>query len=411
MTDSSTRREFLQTTGGAMAAMALWPSLSAAGSLSLDAPFNVGLVGGGRQGRAILAELQKISHVNVAAICDIDESRLRSGLRRAKGAEGFSSLAEMMDKTKDLSAVFIATPTHLHREVAVEALAAGKHVYCEAPLASTIDDGRAIVQAARSSGTVFHTGMQGRTNPIYSLAYGFLRSGAIRDMVDYQAQHHHKTSWRTPASTPELEKLRNWRLDPELSIGLAGEFGTHQFDVVHWYTMRYPISVKGSGSVRLYKDGRTVPDTVQCDFTFDDESHLLYSATLANSFAGTYELFCGTMGAIKLAWSHGWLFKEADAPTQGWEVYANRQQFFNEEGITLIANATQLAAQGKLKEGIGLPDPPLFYAIEEFLRSVINGDPVKCSAGEGFRAAVVGIKANEAVMKNAEIAIDPELFG
>jgi hypothetical protein len=49
------------------------------------------------------------------------------------------------------------------------------------------------------------------------------------------------------------------------------------------------------------------------------------------------------------------MFKEADAPTQGWEVYANRQQFHNDEGITLIAGATKLAEQGKLKEGVGLP--------------------------------------------------------
>ena len=92
-----------------------------------------------------------------------------------------------------------------------------------------------------------------------------------------------------------------------------------------------------------------MPDTVWCDLTFPEGVHLQYSATLANSYAGRYEVFHGSNSAIKLAWTAGWMFKEAGAPTQGWEVYANRQQFHNDEGITLIADATQLAAQDKLK--------------------------------------------------------------
>ena len=71
-------------------------------------------------------------------------------------------------------------------------------------------------------------------------------------------------------------------------------------------------------------------------------------------------MFCGSNASIKLAWTAGWMFKEADAPTQGWEVYANRQQYFNDEGITLIADATKLASQGKLKEGIGLQNDSIY---------------------------------------------------
>ena len=70
----------------------------------------------------------------------------------------------------DVQAVVVATPTHLHRAIAIDALEAGKHVYCEAPLAASIDDARAIPQAARGASTVFQTGLQGRSNPIYKLA-------------------------------------------------------------------------------------------------------------------------------------------------------------------------------------------------------------------------------------------------
>ena len=80
------RREFLQHTAGAVAAVSLIPALESMANVILPAPVNVGLVGAGRQGRAILAELQKIEGVTVTAVCDVVESRLSSGLRRVKGA-------------------------------------------------------------------------------------------------------------------------------------------------------------------------------------------------------------------------------------------------------------------------------------------------------------------------------------
>jgi hypothetical protein len=116
------------------------------------------------------------------------------------------------------------------------------------------------------------------------------------------------------------------------------------------------------------------------------------------------------MGTVKLAWTAAWMFKEADAPTQGWEVYANREQFHNDEGITLIADATKLAKTGLLKEGLGLPHPPLYYALVDFLGSVIEKEPVVCTADDGLRAAVIGILANQAVVSGEERIIDPNLF-
>ena len=136
-----------------------------------------------------------------------------------------------------------------------------------------------------------------------------------------------------------------------------------------------------------------------------------YDATLANSFDGSYEMYSGTMGTIKTIGNLGWMFKEADAPTQGWEVYAIRQHFHKEEGITLIANATKLAQQGKLKEGVGLPHPELYYSIQEFLSGVVEGkQETACPASVGLESAVVAIKAHEAVMTGKEIALEDEWF-
>lgn len=392
---SPDRRTVLMAGAGGAATQILPDFLAARPHLGAD--LRVGLVGVGRQGRAILAELGKFDEVTLVAYCDTDERRLGSAARRAKGAKGYATQDAMLAAHPDLDALLIATPTHLHRAPCEGGLAAAKHIYCESPLAHSIEDCRAITAAAASAGKVFQTGYQGRANPVYKLARSFVRSGAIRDVLSMSAQSNQKNSWRTPASDPVRDKALNWRLDPEVTLGLAGELGAQQFDVLHWFTSKYPVRVEASGGILAWHDGREVADTVQARLTYKDGSQLSWNATLGNTYNGTQEILMGTMGTVRLAWSHGWLFKESDAPTQGWEVYANRQQFHNDEGITLIADATKLASQGKLKKGVGLPHPGLYYGLETFFQSITQEKDVVCSAEEGLRATAIAIKVQTAL--------------
>lgn len=409
MTDTD-RRTFLMQTG-ALAAVALMPGLAFGADVELKSEVSVAIIGMGRQGRAIAGELQKITGVKVAAICDVDPGRLRSGARRVAGVATFETHTQLLNEAKGVTAVFIATPTHTHRQVLEDVVAAGKHVYCEAPLASTIEDCQAIAATARGASTICVAGLLARSNPVYKLARTFFRSDSVRDLIAMRAQSNDKTTWRNPSSDPAREKALNWRLDPALSGGLAGEMGTHQFDVFHYYRDKYPTRIQGHGSIQLHKDGRKVHDTISATLAFEDKTVLQYAATLGNSFEGTHEVFQGSNAAIKLAWTHGWMFKEADAPTQGWEVYANRQQFHNEEGITLIADATQLASQGKLKSGVGLPNPPLYYGLGDFLKSVTENAPVVTSMQEGARASIIGLLTHQAINTGETIAVDPNLLG
>jgi predicted dehydrogenase len=395
---------------GALTAVAILPDLSYAARrapVSADGPLTVGLIGAGRQGRLILGELARLEGVKVVAVCDTEAPRREAGAKRGgEGVQAFADHKEMLGKLgAGLGAVVIATPTHLHKEPALDALSAGKHVYCEAPLAHTVEDCRAIAAAAAANPkAIFAVGLEGRANPIYRFARTFFLSDAVRDFVGAEAQHAQKNSWRAGGGG----KAADWRLDPEVSLGLAGELGVHQLDVIHWYTGKLPVTVSGSGSVRGWDDGRTLADTVHCSLGFADGSRTAYTATLANSFGGRHEVLRGTNSAIKLAWTHGWLFKEADAPTQGWEVYANRQQFFSDEGITLIADATKLASQGKLQEGVGLPSTSLHYALSDFVKAAAEGKPPACDAAAGAKSTIVSIMAAKAVAGNTTLAIDPE---
>jgi predicted dehydrogenase len=284
-------------------------------------------------------------------------------------------------------------------------------------MAHTLEAARAIAKAAAGAGAkvVCAVGHEGRSNPVYGLARSFFRTDAFNDMVSMRTNFAQKTSWRVPAAESAREKALNWRLDPAISTGLLGEIVSNQLDVVHWYRGKQPVSVRAAGGIRLHNDGRTMPDTIAAEFAFEDGARLHSAVTLANSYEGRYELFQGSSSAIRLAWSHGWMFKESDAPTQGWEVYANRQPFHKDVGITLIADATQLASQGKLKDGVGLPNEPVYYALENFLKAIAAGGAASgagakttgCSAEEGLKTLAVILAANQALASGTEVKIDP----
>jgi predicted dehydrogenase len=225
----------------------------------------------------------------VSAVCDVVESRAIAGAERAAGAATFTDHRALLDAQPAVQAIVVATPTHTHRTVALDALDAGRHVFCEAPLASTVEDCRAIAAAAAAApDRKFQVGLQSRSNPIYGRARTLVRAGSLRTLVGARAQHHRRTSWRFPAPDAALERAFNWRLDPELSIGMAGELGTHQFDVLSWFRGRPPARVLGTGDVRHYDDGRTIADTVHARLVWDDGVALDWDATLASSYGGQF---------------------------------------------------------------------------------------------------------------------------
>lgn len=407
MTD---RRSFLRTAAGALAGIALLPDPAAATPRRLSAPRRVGLVGTGRQGRAIIAELRKLPDVSIPVLCDTSPARLGIALERAPGAEGVADYRAVLDRA-DLDAVVVATPTHLHRAIALDVLAAGKHLYLEAPIAHAIEDVRAIAAAATGGRAVAYAGFQGRANPLYQRAFSFIGSDSLRAPSSLYAQSHRKTSWRFPAAERGTGREVNWRLDPEVSTGLAGELGAQQFDVALRYLGgRLPARISGHGAIRLHDDGRTVPDTALATLAWEDGVAMQWQATLASSFGGQYEVLHAENAAIKTAWTHAWLFKEVDSPTQGWEVYATRQQIGNDEGIVLLADATRLDAQVERKRGEGLAESSLYYALADFLACVDAGKPATVSMADAARATALGILANQAIVSGSAVTVPPDLL-
>jgi predicted dehydrogenase len=239
--------------------------------------------------------------------------------------------------------VIIATPTGAHREIAVAAIAAGKHVYCEAPLANTIEDAKAIAKAARDAvKQIFQPGLQQRSHPQIEFLLPFIRSGALGKFVMVAravARQHHLVSNGVP---PEREDALNWRLHKATSTGLLGEEGIHQIDTVSNVLRGRPLAVTGfSSTIRLYNDNREVPDTVQAVFEFPHGVNFFHDLTICNSFEKAYEVYLGDEAAMMMRDFKAWLFKEANAHEGGWEVYARHDRFYNETGIALVAGASK----------------------------------------------------------------------
>ncbi len=397
------------------------------------------VIGLGAWGREIVSTLLRLPQADLAVICDTYPAYLRRTGNLAPSAKKTEDYKTILDD-KEITAVIIATPTHLHKDIALAALSAGKHVYCEAPLANTVEDARAIATAARDAvKQVFQPGLQNRSDPQLHFLVPFIRSGACGNLALARAQWNKKQSWRTTSPNPEKEKQLNWRLDKAISLGLVGEVGIHQIDQAVWFLNKAPKSVLGFGSLINWNDGRDVPDTVQAVFEFPGGVRLGYDATLANSFEAEYEVYYGSDAAVMVRDNNkAWMFKEVDAPLLGWEVYAKKDQFYRDTGISLRADASkQKSILTKPEDDVADQKTPLSYALESFVGNAAEisnavEDFVSTYGGsdlaamkktlgeitlrpgatwkEGYDATVLAIKANEAITRGDKILFQKEWF-
>jgi predicted dehydrogenase len=417
MGDETSRRDFLKTAAGSLLVVFTQEELAKAAMIQETAPVSpavkLGVIGIGQWGKEILSALSRLPSAQVVAICDSYEPALKKGQEIAPKAALIADYRKLLD-SPDVEAVVISTPSHQHKEIALACIQAGKHVYCEGPLATTIEDAKAIAFAAQQSPKLkFQAGLQGRSNVLYNHISKFVKSGALGTPVQVTAQWNKKQSWRRMAPTPERENDLNWRLSSRTSAGLIGEIGLHHLDLAIWFLKSLPTSASGMGAIVNWKDGRDVADTLQCIIEFPNNVRMIYSSTLASSFSDSFTLFQGSNSSLMMREKHGWMIKEADSPLLGWEVYARKEQVHNEAGIAMVADATKILEAGKEPGKESALEPTqdaLTRALDDFGRSVRGDSKVACGPLEGYRATVAAIKANEAIVAGSRIVFDKSSF-
>lgn len=382
-------------------------------------PIHCAVIGLGAQGRDILAALAKMDNAPTVALCDnyTAPGYIKRATDIAPKAAFHSDYRRVLEMPT-VQAVFVATPSHRHKQIVVDALAAGKHVYCEAPLASHVEEAREIARAGLAAKTLFQAGLQYRANKQHNHVLNFMRSGVLGRACGGRAQWHKKGTWKRGAPTPERGRELNWRLYKETSSGLPGEVGIHQLDIASWYLKALPVSVIGFGGVLHWtQDGMQVPDTIQCLLEYPNNVRFFYDATLVSSFDGAYEMFMGSECAVLLRDQRAWMFKEADSRLLGWEVYARKDKMgVGEEvsgtGIALVADATKLLAQGKepSKVGADVTKTALYRSLDAFLECIRTNKKPVAGPLEGFQANVVAAKTHEAVMTSSKVVFQKEWF-
>ena len=189
--NKQTRRSFLKTTSGAAAAAATVPYIFTSASTRADDDAKkdlpiLGCIGtGSRWGGVGPRALQ---HADCVAVCDVDKSHAEKGANRVNQIQGHEpeiheDYRKILDR-KDIEVVTIVTPDHWHSKIAIEAMQAGKDVYCEKPLTLTIEEGKQICKVAEATGRVFQVGTQQRTEmgQRFLQAIAMIRDGRIGDV-------------------------------------------------------------------------------------------------------------------------------------------------------------------------------------------------------------------------------------
>jgi len=246
----------------------------------------IALIGAGGMGMGDTRYAVSLPGVKLVAVCDVYDGRLA----RAKeqwGKDLFTTrdYREVLAR-KDVDAVIIATPDHWHQRITVEALNAGKDVYCEKPMVHSIDEGAAMIEAQQRSGRTLQIGSQYVSSLMYQKAKELLAAGAIGQLNMVEAWLDRNTAigaWQysippdaSPAtidwdrflgSAPKrpFEPIRmfRWRNYRDYGTGVAGDLFVHLLTGLHFATgSTGPTRVYATGGLRFWKDGRDVPDVM-----------------------------------------------------------------------------------------------------------------------------------------------------
>ena len=274
---STSRRHFLQsTTAGLLAAQ----------RISANDRLRIALIGAGGMGSGDARYQLSYPGVELVAVCDIYDGRLT----RAKEVWGdhlFTTrdYREILAR-KDVDSVIIATPDHWHSRITIEALDAGKDVYCEKPMVHFVDEGKGMIAAQQRSGRILQIGSQYVSSLVYQKARELLQAGAIGQLNMVEAWLDRNTAigaWEysiPPDASPanidwdrflgnapkvpfEPVRLFRWRNYKDYGTAVAGDLFVHLLSGLHYATRSTgPTRVMATGGVRYWKDGRDAPDVM-----------------------------------------------------------------------------------------------------------------------------------------------------
>jgi predicted dehydrogenase len=452
------RRKFLRNTTFAAAAVSAGMSRGAHAvaetkKVSAADKITLGIIGtGGRGCHLMRTGINKIPDVTVAAICDMYEPHLVRGKEYAgEQAKMYHDYRKLLEQ-KDLDAVLVTTPLDRHATMSIEALQAGKHVFCEKTMAYTIEEGQDMVRAVRDTGKVLQVGHQRHYDPSYIHAVKLAQQDGVLGRINHiRCQWHRNGDWRRhiPEKDPggritiPLERWLNWRLYNEYSGGLMTELGSHQVDVATWILDAMPTAVTAMGGIDYWKDGRDIFDNIQVvyEYVIDKSSaayfvpeprndqqekqnkldepymvRVVYTSINANAHDGASEEIMGDFGTFILREGKGLMFREGVGPKLGWAGEAETEQVAGKSAIVVTSGATHdLSNRPQEDPGEPIVEKPARKMVEQlefesFFECIRTGRKPDCDVVMGLQATICALLANRSAEEKRRIEIDPSLY-
>jgi len=440
------RRNFIRVAGAASAGGMLGPRLHAlavgqtepAKPVSANDHIQIALIGAGGQGQFDTRIAVEVPGVKCVAVADCYDGRLEHA-KELWGPDTFTTrdYSEILAR-KDIDAVIIGTPDHWHMQASVDAMKAGKDVYCEKPMIHLYSDGPEMIETARKTGRILQVGSQRVSSVVYAKAKELLASGAIGELNMVTARWDRNSSmgawnytvppdastqtcdWpRFLGTAPKIEfnpeHFFQWRKWKAYGSGVAGDLFVHLFSGTHFITgSNGPTRGMATGSIRFWKDGRDADDVMLGLFDYKEGFNL---SLRVNFVDGGEEsegfLFTGSEGTMEIG---------------GNSVSVNRVPREKEPGLTVetfpLAMQTAIREDYRKKYPITHPTgaPPVGFEkyvapegyldsydhFANFFASVRSRKPVVEDAVFGFRAAGAALLSNLSIERGAVARWDPD---
>jgi predicted dehydrogenase len=338
------RRGFLKESAGRAAAFAAGAGVVTSGrAVAANEKVIVGVMGVRGRGSGLAAGFAGMPDVEVAYVCDVDESLLPPRASTVAETQGRSP-EQVTDfrrilENKAVDALVVAAPDHWHALATIRACQAGKDVYVEKPASHNIREGRKMIEAARRYERVVQVGTQSRSGAHFHSAIEFLRSGKLGKIIMAKAINNQKRAnighaedgpvppgvhydmWLGPAPKRPFNRNRfhyNWHWFWEYGTGDLGNDGVHQVDVARWgLGVEQPTAVSCSGGKFHFDDDQQTPDTQIVTWEYP-ECQLVYEMRLwapySQSGFSNGNIFFGEKGYMVLG-AGGWkVVWEGDEP-------------------------------------------------------------------------------------------------
>jgi predicted dehydrogenase len=407
-------------------------------SVAANDHIQIALIGAGDQGQYDTKVALEVPGVKVMAVADcyngcLDHCKEMWG----NDIQATRDYGEILVR-KDIDAVIIATPDHWHMQATVDAMNAGKDVYCEKPMIHVYSDGPKIIEAAGRTNRIVQIGSQPVSSAVSKKAKELLAGGAIGQLNMVTAwcdRNSAMGAWEytvPPDASPETcdwprflgtapripfnaEHFFQWRKWNAYGSGVAGDLWVHLFSQVHFITgSNGPSRAMATGGLRFWKDGRDAPDVVLGLYDYPQGFNLSVRTNFVDGGSESFGVeFTGSEGRMTVGedtLSLTLVPRETEPglhsdPFSGaiqkrmLEEYRKKYPTRHPAGETLLSGEKYVAPHGYNED---------YVHVKNFIDAVRTRQPVVEDAAFGFRAAGAALLGNVSYDRAAVVGWDPE---